>query len=190
VDGTKLGHWSGVQRYRVQHIFGQRTLRRRRPQCRRSPVREYLSIVLAIAETRSSNGKLHPQTIGRLLTRHAAILEWMGPSQPSWFELRSQLERVWDGLHDQGIEAARAALKLGDLNHRLGDVGQGPSRSRTQTQTLPKRPKLHLQCLSHHQIPLWRTLVSTLEFLSACYATLGQLKQAQPLEESSLDVIC
>jgi hypothetical protein len=117
--------------------------------------REYLSIVLAIAETRSSNGKLHPQTIGRLLTRHAAILEWMGPSQPSWFELRSQLERVWDGLHDQGIEAARAALKLGDLNHRLGDVGQGPSRSRTQTQTLPKRPKLHLQCPSHHRLPLW-----------------------------------
>ena len=153
---------------------------------------EYLSIALAIAETRSSNGKLHPQTIRCLLTRHAAILERMG-SRPSWFEARSQLERVW-GLHDQGIEAARTALKLGDLNHRLGDVEDAVAwwtraiaLSHTNTEGAKITP---IVPESPPPSPLaQRTLVSTLISLSAFYATSGQLKQAQALEESSLDLL-
>jgi tetratricopeptide (TPR) repeat protein len=156
---------------------------------------DYLSTALSIAENKQAGGKLHPQTIGRLLTRHAGILERMG-SQASWFEARSQLERVWASLPGQGTEAARTALKLGDLNHRLGDaedalVWWAKTIHLTQTrgdaegnQNIPTVPE------SAPTSPLaQRTLISTLVSLSAFYATSGQLREAQAVQESSLDLL-
>jgi tetratricopeptide (TPR) repeat protein len=155
---------------------------------------DYLSTALSIAEGRKSEGKLHPQTIERLLIRHAGILERIG-SHSSWFESRSQLERVWPSL-PQRAGAARIALKLGDLNHRLGDVEDAVTwwaRAIQLTQAsggngagkiLPAVPQ------SAPISPLaQRTLISTLVSLSAFYATSGQLKQAQAVEEASLDLL-
>ena len=153
---------------------------------------DHLSTALSIAEDRKSNGKLHPQTIARLLTRHAGILERMG-SQPSWFESRSQLERVWAALTSTGIEAARIALKLGDLNHRLGDAEDAIawwSQAVQLTQVNGEQAKVPAVPELAPASPLaQRTLVSTLVSLSAFYATSGQLKQAKAFEESSLDLL-
>ncbi|KAF7976295.1 hypothetical protein HWV62_6987, partial [Athelia sp. TMB] len=81
---------------------------------------DYLSMALAIADDKLRSGNIHPQTPWRLLVRHAAVLERMG-SQASWFEARSELEKVWAQIPKDGPDAARTALKLGDLNERLGD---------------------------------------------------------------------
>ncbi|KZP11992.1 hypothetical protein FIBSPDRAFT_172436 [Athelia psychrophila] len=156
---------------------------------------DYISMALAIAQERSHSGKIHPQTPWRLLVRHAAILERMG-SQASWFEARSELEKVWAQIPKDGSDAGRTALKLGDLNHRLGDVEDALAwwaraiqltqgdHSKDTTLVSPVVPK------TAPTSPLaQRTLISTLISLSAHYATSGQLKQAQAVEESSLELL-
>ena len=135
---------------------------------------DYLAIALALAESKASDGKLHPQTITRLLSRHAGILERMG-SQASWFESRSQLERVWAGLPGQGMEAARTALKLGDLNHRLGDAEDALAwwaRALQLTQTREKQDVSNLLSIVPDSVPeaspsAQRTMISALVSLSA-----------------------
>jgi tetratricopeptide (TPR) repeat protein len=156
---------------------------------------DYLSIALSIAEDRKSSGKLHPQTIERLLIRHAALLERIG-SHAGWFEARSQLERVWGSLSAQDTGTARIALKLGNLNHRLGDAEDAVAwwtqaiqltqvtRGNEVDKFMPAVPE------SAPTSPLaQRTLISTLVSLSAFYATSGQLKLAQAVEEASLDLL-
>ena len=156
---------------------------------------DYLAIALEIAEARSGDGKLHPDTILRLLSRHAGVLERIG-SQASFFESRSELEKVWARLPAKGMDTARIALKLGDLNHRLGDHEDAltwwakaiqltlADKQRNVEDIAPVVPE------SAPVSPLaQRTLVSTLVSLSAFYATSGQLKQAKAIEESSLDLL-
>lgn len=156
---------------------------------------DYLSIALSIAEDKKLSGKLHPQTIERLLIRHAALLERIG-SHASWFEARSQLERVWDSLSAQDPGAARTALKLGNLNHRLGDAEDAvawwaqaielteSTRGKEANKFIPTVPE------SAPTSPFaQRTLISTLVSLSAFYATSGQLEQARAVEEASLDLL-
>jgi tetratricopeptide (TPR) repeat protein len=156
---------------------------------------DYLSTAIAIAEERKSHGKLHPQTIQRLLTRHAAILERIG-SQSSWFESRSQLERVWSSLSNQGIEAARTALKLGNLNQRLGDTEDALAwwaQAIQLTKATGRNGAASIEPVVPESAPSsplgQRTLISTLVSLSAFYATTGQLKQARAVEEASLDLL-
>ncbi|KAH7930766.1 hypothetical protein BV22DRAFT_1108989 [Leucogyrophana mollusca] len=153
----------------------------------------FLSVALKIGESRMSSGKLRPQTIGELLCRHAAILERMG-TREALFEARSQYERVWAGLPGKGVDAARIALKLGDLDHRLGDtedalawwtralhltqgsVYEGVAGP-TISQVVPSSPSAQ------------RTTASTLVSLSAYYSTSGQLKRAQAIQESALNLL-
>lgn len=156
---------------------------------------DYLAIALAIAEERSPDGKLHPQTVLRLLSRHAGVLERMG-SQASWFESRSQLEKVWAALPPKGINAARTALKLGDLSHRLGDSEEALewwAKAIQLTRAAGEQNPASIAPVVPESAPTsplaQRTLVSTLVSLSAFYATSGQLKQAQAVEEASLDLL-
>ncbi|KAI0928724.1 hypothetical protein AcW1_005888 [Taiwanofungus camphoratus] len=156
---------------------------------------DFLNIAINTAMKRIDSGKLHPQTITELIARHASIMERMG-TKDALFEARSEFERVWAGLPGKGIDATRVALKLGDLNSRLGDpddalawwarsihLAQNDS-STTVAAVPPTVPELPPSS------PLaQRTLVSNLVSLSAYYATSGQLRQAQSLEESSLNLL-
>jgi tetratricopeptide (TPR) repeat protein len=155
---------------------------------------EFLSVAISVAEERLSTGKLQPQTLLELLSRHAGILERIGSSD-ALFESRSQLERVWAGLPRQRIDSARTALKLGDLNHRLGDPDAALVWWARAIQVTPseEEPSVNMPPIvpaSGPSSPLaQRTLASTLVSLSAFYATSGQLRQAQAVEEAALALL-
>ncbi|OBZ75858.1 hypothetical protein A0H81_04361 [Grifola frondosa] len=152
----------------------------------------FLATAISAAEQTMSRGKLRPMTITELMARHANVMERMG-SRDALFEARSDFERVWAGLPGKGLDATRIALKLGDLNRRLGDkedalawwaraiqLAQGaekPLIPPTVPESLPSSPLAQ------------RTLISTLVSLSAFYATSGELHQAKVLEESSLNLL-
>ncbi|KAG1756781.1 uncharacterized protein EDB91DRAFT_1094364 [Suillus paluster] len=153
----------------------------------------FMALAISIAERKMSSGKLRPQTMGELLARHASILERMG-TRDALLQSRAQYERVWAGLPVKGTDAARVALKLGDLEHRLGDfedalawwtrtinLTQGTQQADLSaprlTRTVPSSPSAQ------------RTLASTLVSLSAYYSTTGNLKQAHQLQESGLDLL-
>src|ERR1700722_2666139 len=154
----------------------------------------FLRIAISTAEKKSSSGTLRPTTLAELLSRHANVLERMG-SPNALSESRSQYERAWATLPGQGINSARVALKLGDLNHRLGDNndalawwaraiqltnGENYSAANIPPFVPQKAPSSPLS---------QRTLTSTLVSLSSFYATSGQLSQAQAIEEASLDLL-
>ncbi|KIJ69404.1 hypothetical protein HYDPIDRAFT_106009 [Hydnomerulius pinastri MD-312] len=154
----------------------------------------YLELAVQIAEGKMGSGKIRPQTINELVARHGAILERMG-TRDAFFEARSKYERVWAGLPGRGSDAARVALKLGDLNFRIGDsedalvwwtrtigLTQGNQQAEgsatpTITQSVPSSPSAQ------------RTLASTLVSLSAYYSTSHQLKHAQQVQESALALL-
>lgn len=156
---------------------------------------DFLRTAISIAERKNSTGKLHHQTLEELLARHATALERMG-SPESLSESRFQYERVWTGLAGKGINAARTAAKLGDLNHRLGHANDALdwwSRAIQLTrggisQAVGGMPPVIPE--SPPTSPLaQRTLISTLVSLSAFYATSRQLRQAQATEETSLKML-
>ncbi|KAF8447970.1 hypothetical protein L210DRAFT_3527588 [Boletus edulis BED1] len=154
----------------------------------------YLDTTIKIAETRIPSAKLRPQTINELFLRHGAILERIGTKE-ALFEARSKYERFWAGLSGIGTDAARIAVKLGDLNFRLGDsndaltwwtrslsLSQGTQQTEgtvipTISQSAPSSPSAQ------------RTLTSALVSLSAYYSTSGQLQQARQLQETALEVL-
>jgi tetratricopeptide (TPR) repeat protein len=155
---------------------------------------EFLSIAIAIAENRISTEKLRPEALVELLVRHADVLERMG-SKIALFECRSQYERAWAGLPGSGIDTTRTAMKLGDINHRLGDSNDAltwwartiqltQTDNGTQRSPIPVVPEV-----APSSALAQRTLVSTLVSLSAFYATSGQLREAQTVEEASLDLL-
>ncbi|KAJ7449804.1 hypothetical protein FB451DRAFT_1286594 [Mycena latifolia] len=146
---------------------------------------------IAIAERPDIAPKLHPCTLIDLLTRRAAILERLGPSHLG--ESRAQYERIWGLLAGKGIQAARVAVKLGDISQRLGEGpdalawwtraiqlasdGQPGALEPTVPPTPPSSPAAQ------------RVLVSALMSTSAFYAMARQLSQAQRIEEGSLDLL-
>lgn len=139
--------------------------------------------------------KMRPQTMMELLQRHANIMERMGTKE-ALFEARRELERVWASLPGQGIDAARIALKLGDINQRVGDREDALSwwaRSLQLIQDQNTRTPVDVPPSVPTSVPssplAQRTLISTLVSMSAFYATTGQLRQAQAIEESSLDLL-
>lgn len=157
--------------------------------------RDFLKIAISIAEGKYSSDKLRPQTIVELLTRHAAVLERMG-SPDALFESRSKYERVWAGLPGKGIDAARTALKLGDLNHRLGEPDDALAwwaRAIQLTQKGGRERAASIPPVVLESAPsspsAQRILTSALVSLSAFYATSGQLHQAQAVEEASLELL-
>ena len=149
----------------------------------------FLSVAVQHAQSRMSSGALRPQTITELLARHANIMERMG-QRDALFEARSEYERVWAGLPGKGVDAARVALKLGDLNRRLGDMEDSLawwSRAIQLTHNKTEPPPLPAIPQSLPSEPAaQRTFLSTLVSLSAFYATTGQLRQAQTVQDASL----
>ena len=152
---------------------------------------EFLRVAVEIAEKAQAKGKLHPMTLTALLARRADAVERMG-TRNALDEARSEYERVWAQLAAKGVPAARIALKLGDLNRRLGDTEDALlwwTRSMQlaegkENKMLPTVPE------SIPSSPLaQRTLVSALVSLSAFYATTGQLQQAQAIEDASLNLL-
>lgn len=158
--------------------------------------RDFLDGVLDVALKKESVGSLRPQTVTDILIRRADISERMG-TKAGLDDARHDLQRVWSRLPAEGPLASRIALKLGDLNFRLRDSDnalawwarciQMTSSSGPSTQTTPPIPVIPS---SPPSSPAYqRVLASALVSLSAFYATSGQLRQAQALEESALDLL-
>lgn len=154
---------------------------------------KFMALAISIAESKMPSGELRPQTLGELLARHASILERMG-TRDALLQARSRYERVWAGLPARDMDAARVALKLGDLDYRLGyfeDALAWWARTITLTQGTqqvdPSAPQLTQTIPSSPCAQ--RTLASTLVSLSAYYSTSGHLKQAQHVQESGLDFL-
>ncbi|KAI0082667.1 hypothetical protein K474DRAFT_1654801 [Panus rudis PR-1116 ss-1] len=156
---------------------------------------DFLNIAIQIALKREPSGKLRPETVRELLQRHASVMEHMG-TREALFEARSEFERVWSMLPGKGIDAARTALKIGDLNRRLGDNEEALAwwaRAIQLTQDKDARVPIEIPPPVPQAMPssplAQRTLLSTLVSLSAYHATSGQLRQAQKVEEESLNLI-
>ncbi|KAH9901347.1 hypothetical protein C8Q73DRAFT_677563 [Cubamyces lactineus] len=156
---------------------------------------EFLRIAIELAEQAQAKGSLHPMTLNALLARRADVVSRIG-TRSALDEARSEYERVWANLSGQGVQAARVALKLGDLNRRLGDTedalswwarsiqlatGKAAPASASDLPTVPD--EIPASPLAQ------RTLVSSLVSLSAFYATTGQLHQAEAFEEASLKLL-
>ena len=154
----------------------------------------YLDMAIKIAETKITSAKLRPQTFHELLLRNGAILERIG-TKGALFEARSKYERAWTGLQGQGTDAARIALKLGDLNFRLEDSNDAlawwtRSLSLSQGTQPTEGSVVPIISPSAPSSPsAQRTLTSTLVSLSAYYSTSGQLKQARQLQEAALALL-
>lgn len=155
---------------------------------------DFLRPVIDAAIAQEPSGRLRPHTVLDLLMRRADILERMG-SRDGWFESRSEYERVWTRLAGQGPEAPRVALKLGDLNHRLGNSADALawwSRAIQQSggDVSPLNPLLPAVPSTPPSSPSsQRALASAFVSLSAFYATTGQLRQAQTFQEASLNLL-
>ncbi|KAI0647015.1 hypothetical protein C8Q79DRAFT_1000069 [Trametes meyenii] len=156
---------------------------------------EFLRMAIEIGEQANAKGRLHPFTITALLARRADVISRMG-TRNTLDEARSEYERVWSNIFGQGVQAARVALKLGDLNWRLQDTEDALSwwarsielSSGKNAAVLPSAVPTVPQSIPPNPLGQ-RTLVSALVSLSAFYATTGQLRQAQALEESSLNLL-
>jgi len=157
--------------------------------------RRFLDDVLDIALSKESAGSLLPQTVTDILIRRADISERMG-TEAGLTDARYDLQRVWLRLSAKGLLASRIARKLGDLNFRLGDAENAlawwarcihmvsPSAGSSTAPFIPVIPPTPPSSPS-----MQRTLASALVSLSAYYATSGQLRQAQAVEESALDLL-
>ncbi|KAH9966660.1 hypothetical protein BC827DRAFT_1177584 [Russula dissimulans] len=158
--------------------------------------RNFLDGVLDIALPKESAGLLHPRTVSDIFIRRADISERMG-TKAGLSDARHDLQRAWARLPAKGPLASRVALKLGDLSFRLGDsdnalawwarciqmtTSSGPSTS--VTLPLPAIPSSPPSSPAEQ-----RVLASAFVSLSAFYATSGQLRQAQVLEESALGLL-
>ena len=158
--------------------------------------RDFLGGVLEIALPKESAGLLRPQTVTDILVRRADVSERMG-TKTGLADARYDLQRVWSRLPAEGPLASRMALKLGDLSFRLRDPDnalawwarciQMISSSEPSTQTIPPIPVIPSEPPSSPASQ--RILASALVSLSAFYAMSGQLRQAQSLEESALDLL-
>lgn len=147
---------------------------------------------IAIAQQPEVVGKLHPSTLPDLLTRRAALLERLGPLHLR--EAKGLYDHVF--LHllgEKGLQAARIAVKIGDLNQRLGE---GPEAlawwaraiqlvSENETgPSLPEAPPVPPSSPAAQRI-LAAALVST----SAFYAMARELTLARKIEEGALDLL-
>lgn len=156
---------------------------------------DYLTVALRHAQAQYSTGKLRPETFSELLSRHAGMMERMG-TKDALFVARADLEQVWAGLPGKGVDAARVAAKIGDLNSRLGDSGDALawwSRAIHLTKNDDEKSiptEIPVVPDSPPSSPLaQRTLASILVSLSAYYAKSGQLHQARAVEEAGLNVL-
>ncbi|KAJ7046775.1 hypothetical protein C8F04DRAFT_1061706 [Mycena alexandri] len=146
---------------------------------------------LTIAEKPDIVGRLHPCTLPDILTRRASILERLGPAHLP--ESRAQYDRVFRLLGGKGLQAARIAVKIGDLNQRLGEGADalawwaravqlvGDDETITSVPAVPPVPP--------SSPAAQRILASALVSTSAFYGMTRQLRQAQTFEEDALDLL-
>ncbi|KAJ7155972.1 hypothetical protein C8R43DRAFT_1125875 [Mycena crocata] len=132
-----------------------------------------------------------PSTLIELLTRRASILERLGPSHLE--ESRAEYERVWRLLGGAGIQAARIAAKLGDVNNRLAD-GPGALAWWNRAIRLVGDNETEASVLTVPAVPPsspagQRILLSALVSVSAFYARARDLGQARKIEEASLNLL-
>ncbi|KAL5529024.1 hypothetical protein ACEPAG_4998 [Sanghuangporus baumii] len=170
---------------------------------------DFLSLALSLAEEKERAGKpLRPETISEILVRKADTLERIG-SKGALYDARATYERVWDAqlkLDADAEERARIALKLGNVNVRLGDSEEARSwwskalqlASSTDSTThstsdmatmldntsLPELPE-RLPDSPHAQ----RTVAATLSSLSAFLAQSGQLTDAKTIQDKGIMLI-
>jgi len=151
---------------------------------------DFLHSAIRIAENRPVNS----QTMTQLVLRHANVLERLGKGFLP--QSRTEFERAWTGLSGKGIEAARVAAKLGDVHSRLSQPEDalawwskaiGMARGTTTPEPLESLPASLDTAPTSPSAQ--RLLSSTLVSLSVFYAQSGQLKQAQAIEESALNML-
>jgi dipeptidyl-peptidase-3 len=149
----------------------------------------------AIHQAESSQDKLYPHTLSHLFTLHAAVLEKLGDDFLP--EAKAELERAATGFGSgRRLDYARLALKLGDINSRIGLKEQALDWwTRTLSLVTDKQPKI--TSIPRELVPeqppssplAQRLLSSTLVSLSAFYAKSGQFREAQLVEEKALSVL-
>jgi tetratricopeptide (TPR) repeat protein len=156
---------------------------------------EFLRAAIGVADERAASGQLSSRAISELLIRHADVLERM-KFLDALLESRSQLLRALAGFEHSGNEAARTALRLGDLSIRLGGSDEALSwwyRALRLTQGRNDDETTNILSPLLESVPkspmAQRTLASTLVSLSAFYAKDGQLSRAQEIGESSLSIL-
>ncbi|KAF8831302.1 hypothetical protein F5879DRAFT_949255 [Lentinula edodes] len=148
----------------------------------------FLRDVILIAEQKSIEGKLRPWTMTQLLSLHASVLDRMGSE--SMITAKAQYERAWSAQPFIAPQSARIALKLGDLNRRLGDDTGALAWLNRAIHTTPSRSESSGVPPSMPSSPYaQRSLLYALSSLSAFYATTGKLTEAQSTAEASLDLI-
>lgn len=161
---------------------------------------DFLGLTLALALERQREGKnLRPETISELLTRHAAVLERIG-SKGSLYDARVEYERIWDmGVQEQ--DAARLALKLGDVSARLGDTEEARewwgrslelisgSGAEQASQSRHAATKLSLPSQLPKDPHAQRVLAAILSSLSAHYAQKGLLEDSKAVQEAGIKLL-
>lgn len=164
------------------------------------PKLEWAQNFLSIAITRTERAlakhdNLSP-TLLELIIRHANVLERINTND-ALLESRTRYERAWAMLGAQGPIAARVAMKLGDLNTRLGEssealawwkralsLSQSPSRPSSQDVTISLPTALPNSPYTQ------RTIASVLLSLSSYYASsANDLKAALKIQQEGLKLI-
>lgn len=146
---------------------------------------EFLRSAIQIAEKKLASGALSSSTLHSLLLHHASVLERLEDTTS-----KSQYERAWAMSPE-----AHVAWKLGDLNSRLGQTDDALAwwgraillacgKNSDSREPVPMVPSI-----APSSPQAQRTLTSALVSLSSFYATSGQFKKAQQVEESALDLI-
>lgn len=150
-----------------------------------------------------ASGPTLSRTIKDLLTRHAHVLERIGTSE-SMTAARDELLILWQSLSSNvstHAEAARIALKIGDISSRLheGEIAvqwwqraiDYATLTGKETSAAPQldAPSPKVPLLLPPAPLAQRTVVSALVALSAYYATTNQLSKAEALETSFLRLL-
>ncbi|EJD06056.1 uncharacterized protein FOMMEDRAFT_166345 [Fomitiporia mediterranea MF3/22] len=167
---------------------------------------DFLTLALALANERLKDGKpIRPETIIDILARKAATLERIG-SKGSLYDARAAYERVWDEQTHLGSgadELARLALKLGDVNSRLGDAEEARSwwarslQLASDESHLPSTSNAINSSESSLELPdclpasphAQRTVAAALSSLSASYAQLGLLSEAKAVQDAGITLL-
>ncbi|KZV64943.1 hypothetical protein PENSPDRAFT_656182 [Peniophora sp. CONT] len=162
------------------------------------PALEHAQSFLAIAHNIALDRRASARTQVDLLTRLADVMERIG-TPDALYEARAELEDVWARIESLDSadehERARVALKLGELNRRLGAPDTALSwwakalhmvsgSPLTPTPPLPVLPAAPPTSPADQ-----RTLARALVALSAFHATRGALREARDTELRGLELL-
>jgi len=148
----------------------------------------------AIRHAESVSDSLYPHTLPQLFSLHGLILEKLGVQFVP--EAIADFERAWAGFNAQGLNAARTALKLGDIISRAGAGQEALQWWMRALQLIYNTSSENLsdpkELISRQPPPsplAQRLLSSTLVSLSAFYARSGQYHMAKFVEEKGLSAL-